>query len=144
MHLIWKYAMCIVARLDYCDTYLVLSTNVNRKSLETEFSIAICRPTGDKWQPKTLFLANFDPRSSICKSVFECRLPVCYCNLGNMQCVLLLDCGMIVTPRFLITAYSKIKPSHPIQIDNFEYKNEFKYKLKLRFCHSLINDISQK
>ena len=36
---------------------LILSTNVDQKSLETEFSIAICRPTGDKWQSKTLFLA---------------------------------------------------------------------------------------
>ena len=26
------------------------------------FSIAICRPTGDKWQSKTLFLANFEPQ----------------------------------------------------------------------------------
>ena len=44
---------------------VMLSTNEDQKSSETEFSIAICRPTGDKWQPKTLFLANFDPRSSI-------------------------------------------------------------------------------
>ena len=36
---------------------LILSTNVDQKSLKTEFSIAICRPTGDKWQSKTLFLA---------------------------------------------------------------------------------------
>ena len=28
----------------------ILSTNVDQKSLETEFSIAICRPTGDQWQ----------------------------------------------------------------------------------------------
>ena len=32
---------------------------------ETELLIAICRPIGDKWQLKTLFLAIFDPRSSI-------------------------------------------------------------------------------
>ena len=44
---------------------LILSTNVDKKTLETEFSIAICRPTGDKWQLKTLFLAIFDSRSSI-------------------------------------------------------------------------------
>ena len=37
--------------------------NVDQKSLETEYSFAICRPTGDKWQTKTLFLAIFDPRS---------------------------------------------------------------------------------
>ena len=49
--------------------------NVDQTSLETDFWIAICRPTGDKWQSKTLFLANFDPHSSIVKSVFDCRLP---------------------------------------------------------------------
>ena len=44
---------------------LILSTNVDQKSLETEFSIPICRPAGDKWQSKTLFLAIFfDPCSS--------------------------------------------------------------------------------
>ena len=37
---------------------LILSTNIDQKSLETESSIAICRPTGDKWQSKTLFLAS--------------------------------------------------------------------------------------
>ena len=36
---------------------LKLSRNIDQKSLETEFLIAICRPTGDKWQSKTLFLA---------------------------------------------------------------------------------------
>ena len=44
---------------------IMLSSNEDQKSLETEFSIVICRPTGDKWQSKTLFLAIFDPRSSI-------------------------------------------------------------------------------
>ena len=53
----------------------MLSTNVDQKSLETEFSIGICRPTGDKWQSKTLFLAIFDPGSSIVKSAFHCHLP---------------------------------------------------------------------
>ena len=38
---------------------LILSTNVDKKWLETEFSIAIRRPTGDKWQLKILFLAIF-------------------------------------------------------------------------------------
>ena len=35
------------------------------KSLETLFSIAICRHLGDKWQSKTLFLAILYLRSSI-------------------------------------------------------------------------------
>ena len=54
----------------------ILSTNVDKKnSLETEFWIAICRQTGDKWQLKTLFLVIFDPRLSIVKSIFDCHLP---------------------------------------------------------------------
>ena len=44
-------------------------------SLETEFLIAICRHTGDKWQSKTLFLSIFDPHSSIVDSIFNCCLP---------------------------------------------------------------------
>ena len=36
--------------------------------------IAICCPTGDKWQSKTLFLAISDPLSPIDKSIFDCRL----------------------------------------------------------------------
>ena len=38
---------------------LILWTNVDQKSLETVFSIAICRQSGDKWQSKTLFLVIF-------------------------------------------------------------------------------------
>ena len=52
----------------------ILSRNVDKKSLETGFSIAICRHNGDKWQSKTLFLSIFNPRSSIVDSVFDCRL----------------------------------------------------------------------
>ena len=52
----------------------ILSMNVDQKYLETEFSIAISRPTGDKWQSKTLVVAIFYPRPSIVKSVFDCRL----------------------------------------------------------------------
>ena len=54
---------------------VILSMNVDQKSLETEFLIAICHPLGNKWQLKTLFLAIFDPCPSITKSVFNCRLP---------------------------------------------------------------------
>ena len=38
------------------------SAKVDQKSLETVFSIAICRQLGDKWQSKTLFLTIFDLR----------------------------------------------------------------------------------
>ena len=54
---------------------LILSTDVDKKLLETEFLIAICRQTGDKWQSKALFLALFDRCSLIVKSFFHCRLP---------------------------------------------------------------------
>ena len=53
---------------------LILSTNVDPISLETELSTAVCRQTGDKWRSKTLFPAICDPRSSIVQSVFDCRL----------------------------------------------------------------------
>ena len=53
--------------LSYRRTYIKIK-------LKTEFSIAIFRPTGDKWQSKTLFLTIFDLRSSIVKSVFDCHL----------------------------------------------------------------------
>ena len=53
----------------------ILSTNVDKKSLETGFFIVICHPTGDIWQSKTLFLAIFDLCLSIVKSVFDCCLP---------------------------------------------------------------------
>ena len=53
----------------------ILSRNIDHKSIETVFSIAICRPTGDKWQSKTLFLSIFYRHSSIVDNVFDCRLP---------------------------------------------------------------------
>ena len=55
---------------------LILSTNIDQISLEIEFLIAIC---GGKWQSKTLFLAIFDQRLSIVKSIFDCHLKVSYC-----------------------------------------------------------------
>ena len=45
-----------------------------KKSLETEFFIAICRPTGDKWQSETQFLAIFYSSLWIVKCIFDCRL----------------------------------------------------------------------
>ena len=52
----------------------ILSRNVDQTLLETEFLIAICHHTGDKWQSKTLFLSIFDARSSIVDGIFDCRL----------------------------------------------------------------------
>ena len=51
-----------------------LSTNVDQKWLETESLIAIYRPIGDKWQSKHYFSDFCDPRSSIVRNVFDCRL----------------------------------------------------------------------
>ena len=63
--------------------------NIDQYSLETEFLIAICRPTGDKWQSKSLFLSFFAPRSSIFKSVIECRLSgVFFLEIKFCKCAL--------------------------------------------------------
>ena len=67
----------------------ILSRNVDQKSIETLFSIAICRPTGDKWQSKTLFLSIFDPRSSIVGDVSIAAYPVWYWPGGFMLFVVL-------------------------------------------------------
>ena len=52
----------------------ILSTNVAKKSLETEFFIAICRLTGNNCQSKALFLVIFYQRSHIVESFFDCHL----------------------------------------------------------------------
>ena len=46
---------------------------VQKYKIKPGFSIAISRPTGVNWQSKTL-VAISDPRLSIVKSVFDCRL----------------------------------------------------------------------
>ena len=53
----------------------ILSRNVDKKLLETEFSIAICRQSDNKWLSKTLFLSIFDQSLLIVDSLFDCRLP---------------------------------------------------------------------
>ena len=53
---------------------LIHSTHVDQKWLETVFFIAICRPTGDKWQSKTLFLAIFIHVCRLLRGYFVCRL----------------------------------------------------------------------
>ena len=61
----------LVAAIENANTIEERRSEINRNSV----SIAICRPTGDKWQSKTLFLSIFDPRSSIVDDVFDCRPP---------------------------------------------------------------------
>ena len=58
-------------------------TNIDQKSLETEFLIAICRQLGDKWESKTLFLTIFDLRLSIVFMFSIAAYPVCYSQIGN-------------------------------------------------------------
>ena len=81
---------------------LILSTNVDQKSLETEFLIAICHSTGDKCQSKTMFLVKFDPHSSIVKSIFKCCLSGVY-----IVCSYQVGIDMVVVPKSQYTLYSK-------------------------------------
>ena len=59
---------------------LILSTNVDQKTLETEFLIVICRQRGDNWRSKlfflskTMFLVIFYLCMLIVKSAFDCHL----------------------------------------------------------------------
>ena len=46
----------------------------DQKSIENSVFDCLCRPIGDRWQSKTLFLAIFNSRFSIVKSVFDCLL----------------------------------------------------------------------
>ena len=41
-------------------------------------SIAICHQTGDKWQSKTLFLTNFDLRSTVVLTFSIAAYPMCF------------------------------------------------------------------
>ena len=69
------FLICIFTPGRRQSKIVILLRNVDQKSLETEFLNAICCPFGDKSQSKRLFLAIFDPRSSIVKSLFDCHLP---------------------------------------------------------------------
>ena len=68
------------------------------KLLETEFSIAIRRPTCDKWQSKTLFLAVFDQHSSIVKSVFYCHLSGVYIVGRNKDSTISDSLAVLIPP----------------------------------------------
>ena len=51
------------------------SMDADQKSIETAFSIVICRQSGDKWRSKTLFLTFFLSTFIDSIDVFDCRLP---------------------------------------------------------------------
>ena len=73
------------------------STNVDQKSLETAFSIAFCRQSGDKWQSKTLFLSIFDLRSSMVLTFSIAAYRVCLCY--RLLSVCLNMYGTILMPN---------------------------------------------
>ena len=74
--------------------------------METVFSIAICRPTGDKWQSKTLFLSIFDPRSSIVDCVFDYRLPSAkYVKLSSSSVTRLWQPHNVGVGGCIVTSY---------------------------------------
>ena len=81
---------------------LILSTNIDQKLLETEFLIAICRPTDDKWQSKTLFLVIFDPFLSIIKSVLDCRLSCVLTMSDYFFSDLIYQCNLFINHVQLI------------------------------------------
>ena len=53
----------------------ILSRNVDQKSLETVFPIAICRPNDDTWQSKTLYYWFLIRVRRLLITFFDCRLP---------------------------------------------------------------------
>ena len=87
----------------------ILSTNVDKN-----------RKTGDKWQSKTLFLAIFDPRLSIVKSVFDCRVPgVLMQNKTLMSAISswlgeshYLHCSKYLKEHYVFYPWSQYKCTH--------------------------------
>ena len=61
------------------------SMNAVHKSLETVFSIAICRQSGDKRQSKTLLLTILDLRSSIVLTFSIATYLKCLLNIGLLN-----------------------------------------------------------
>ena len=57
-------------------TFSTIDERGSKNAIETVFSIAICRLSGDKWQSKTLFLTSFDLRSSIVLTFLITAYPV--------------------------------------------------------------------
>ena len=81
------YDVSVVSR---CTLYLnkILFTLIDERgsnSLETVFSIAICRQLGDKWQSKTLFLTILDLCSSI---LFTFSIAAYIWCLGQVWCLI--------------------------------------------------------
>ena len=61
------------------------SMTADHRSLETVFSIAICRQSDDKRQSKALFLAILDPRSSIAITFSIASYQKCLYNIGLLN-----------------------------------------------------------
>ena len=54
--------------------------NVDQKSIEIVFLIAICHQWDDKWQSKQLFLLIFDLHSLMVLAFLIAAYPVCGCS----------------------------------------------------------------
>ena len=61
------------------------SMNADHRSLETVFSIAIFRQSGDKRQSKALFLAVLDQHSSIVSKFSNASYLTCLFNIGPLN-----------------------------------------------------------
>ena len=61
------------------------SINADHISLETLFSIVICRQSGDKRQSKALFLAILDLHSSIVLTFWIASYLKCLFNIGLLN-----------------------------------------------------------
>ena len=81
----WDFQISRVGSLDFLDLKVNGSpdsnlkhyqqlTNANQKSIETVFSIAICRQCGDKLRSKTLFLTIFFSMFLDSIGILDCRL----------------------------------------------------------------------
>ena len=76
-------------------------TNAGLKSLETVFSIVICRQSGDKWQSKTLLVKIFDLRPSIVLTFPIAAYPVCKHKSEILPCDVLI-CTLCHT-KFIVS-----------------------------------------
>ena len=63
-------------------THLTIDERESKKTLETVFSIAICRQSGDKWHSKTLFLTLW--------STFLDTIDVFHCNISGVLLLLMI------------------------------------------------------
>ena len=86
-NILWRNDQTISITIKYAPLSYRTGGNRNavHKSLETVFSIAICRKSGDKRQSKTLFLTILDLRSSIILTFSIAAFLKCLLNIGLLN-----------------------------------------------------------